>query len=269
MVLGIMNNRNLIGSLFMLLGGILSILPVLPLPSEIFPIFSFFLGRDAGNSNILYFSFWGENRKFNYKNISYPLPGPSGWTPLSISPSLLIFFYFTIGIIAIIYSLILLTNFFPSNKFKIIRKTNLPGNLVGIGNLVLDLLIFYGTPSDSTAGLQPIHPAFGAGLYSFSMSIGLGYWLLVLSGLLILSGSIINTKFLDKFLLKGKKKTLIENDEYKQKNEVQNVGKVNYSASSQIDHFLGEIEEIIGETTDSEEFHLFKIFYYRYYIRID
>ena len=101
MVLGIMNNRNVVSSLFMMIGGILSIIPVLPLISNFFPIYSYTVNGVAGNQFTATYSFWATVIELKYNENKYLGPGPSGWSPLSLPSYILILIFFTLGMSAI------------------------------------------------------------------------------------------------------------------------------------------------------------------------
>ena len=107
-------------------------------------------------------------------------------------------------------------------------------------------MIFYGNSYiESEAGLQFSYPEVNHRFLS-KMIIGAGYWFLVLSGLLILLGSLIQIILIDQIFLK-KGNINIENQTYSQYEKAHNLKFVSIKSSSQINHFLKGIEEIIQE----------------------
>lgn len=240
MILGIMNNRNLLGSLFMLIGGIFAILPVLPLKMNIFPIFSYTVEAFGYHPTSFSFSFWFGFLKSKFVSELYP--DPSGWTPLGISPLILILAFACFGSFGIILSFNTFFRFFSSNDVRNNQITSLGGIFTGLMILLFDLLIFYGDAlSFSKAGLQFLPPK-EPGVSYYNMVIGLGYWLLVLSGILLLSGSLINLITFD-----------ISKKAHSQQQDAQNIPSVNTSSSPHINQLLEEIDAIIQDTTDSEK----------------
>ncbi len=322
MDLGIMNNHGIFASLLLIIGSVLAIIPIIPLPSNFFPIYSIKTLRDAGNTNIRYFSLWGEIQISIYKN-GFDLPtGSTGWTPLGISAYILIFIFALLGMFSIILSFNTFLKALSSNEIENITVARLVGIFIGVlfllfgiliflaysmsnstdflyyfkplfgsngwiqnvllpfilifiitfivliglfmlynryvksvyytnarnipitatsgvmtGSLILfvDLLIFYGNSlSTSKTGLQFIEPQRSAGIFGIEMTIGLGYWFLVLAGLLILYGSLVS--------LSVEKNLKNKVTEYSQREEILHV-----RSSSNVDQFQKEIEEIIQE----------------------
>ena len=183
------SNYVLYSSLCLMLGGILAIIPILPPISNFFPIYTYFSSIDIIGTSTGSVSFWG----IRHSTVS-PVPNPSGWAPLGISPLILIFIFATLGIIGIILSINKFLKFLPSNKVWHIPNTNITGFIAGFIILFLDLLIFFGNALDPTKiGLsETLQTSSKPVAIIIKATPGLGYWFLVLSGLLIITGSILN-----------------------------------------------------------------------------
>ena len=182
-----MNLRDCIASLFLLIGGIFSIIPVLPINNNLFPIYIIKVGPNAPDTG--YVSFWSI---MDSKWGLLPIYNTFKWTSLSISPLVLILIFATLGILGLIFSANIFLDFLPSNKVKNIPITSLIGSIAGIINIFFDLLIFYGNALDDSKNGLSVPKDIASYFLTWNVVIGLGYWLLVLSGILIISGSMIN-----------------------------------------------------------------------------
>ena len=176
-----MQPKEMISSILSLLGGIISIITVLPIFSYLFPLevirvsdYNYSLGQFYGGtyafSHILYFTFWGSNLlQFT----------PKGWTFLSLPPIVMVLIFITLGLLTI---LVVLLSSIRSDK---IPNTGLTGIVIGTIDLIILDLISLGDIRDlNHFGLS--HSSKGI------ISIGLGYWLLLFSAILIIIGGIVN-----------------------------------------------------------------------------
>ena len=229
MVLRAMNKWMLYSSLCMIFGGAFAIIPVLPLISNLFPIYTYYSNADLIGTSTGSVSFWGIRRS----TVSH-LPKPSGWTPLGISPLILIFIFTTLGIIGIILSINSFLNFLPSHKVLNIPITSIIGIITGLIILFFDLLIFLGNANDYTrTGLSG---SVRQQVATLNVIPGIGYWFLVLSGLAIIAGSILNG---------------ISGSNWMHKIFSENTSSI--TSSSNINQFLDEIDDIIQETKNSSK----------------
>jgi len=230
------------------MGSILEIIPVLPITGNLFPIYLYTLRGSAMPYTKYIVSFWGinvtsqyyqldSNNKIHFVTEISKMNGPRGWTILGLPSFLMIFIYIALGILGIILSLQILFKFMSPKNVKGMNTTILTGIISGLITLFLDLLLFWGTANDrSHAGLSllPLPPVF-----KMVITISLGYWCLVLAGLFIVFGSLIQLQFNSKTL----KNIFNPFRNNKSGEEV-----VTKTPSSQINQFLNEIDEIIHDT---------------------
>ena len=199
----IMEKRNLFSSLCLFIGGILSIIPALPLKNNLFPIYTYNSMVDIVGSSWGAVSFWGKtDSRIGQRN------GPFGWTPLGIPTIILVFIFIIMGILAMILVVNTFVKIIPSKKFYNIPIQKIIGYFAGLVILSLDFLIFIGDVLNPYAnGLSETlqtssHPV----AVIITASPGLGYGCLILSGLLIIFGTIIklDTSLRSNFLKKEK-----------------------------------------------------------------
>lgn len=180
-----------IAPILIIVGGILSILAVFPGFDEYFPIVSGSF-TTSGYLVHVYFTFWG---------VKETIPGIgsvsvnsliTGWGFLGFPPMFIFLIYVTIGIIAIIIGFNGIKKFIAKENIGTLPLTGLVGLILGLLNLALGLMIYMGDAnSQSHFGLANL----GSSDLSVQLgpfSIGLGYYLLLLSGIIILIGGIAN-----------------------------------------------------------------------------
>lgn len=173
-----METNDLIAPILIIIGGILTLLSVLPIISDFVPLLTF-----SGGGATAYITFWGTVTKIA-GTTSTDTGKPSGWTALGLSPIIMFLIFAILGIIAIIIAINAFYKFIPTDKVAGMPFMGLIGIIVGIIDLLLLLLIFLGDSSNlAKTGFSPAQTGY---------SIGLGYWILVISMILILIGAIVN-----------------------------------------------------------------------------
>ena len=151
---------------------------MLPIISNFIPLVTQSL---SGNS--AYINFWGTTTIIAGTTTTYP-NNPLGWTLLGLSPIIMFLIFAILGIIGIIIGADGMKKFIPTNKIGGAHFLGLVGIIIGIIDLIMVVLIFIGdSNNDSTFGFSPAIP--GA-------SLGLGYYLLIISAILIIIGAIVN-----------------------------------------------------------------------------
>ena len=172
-----MNKKDLISPILFILGGFVTIISILPIISNYFPIYSIKVHSYTG-----YGTFWGTLQVTSYNTNFVPVR-PVNWTPLMISPSILVFTFSLLSIIVVILAFDSFRQFVHFERIKKIPVKGIIALLVGFLECILLELIYLGDSNN------PFH--IGLSLARPNFSIGLGYYLLVLSAILIILGSII------------------------------------------------------------------------------
>ena len=187
-----MNKKDLISPILFILGGLVTIISILPIKSNYFPIYSIKV-----HSYIGYGTFWGTLQVTSYNTNFVPVR-PVNWTPLMISPSILIFTFSLLSIIVVILAFDSLKQFIHFERVKKLPVKGFIALFVGLLECILLELIYLGDSNN------PFH--IGLSLARPNFSIGLGYYLLILSAILIIIGSII--EMID-FYLDSKQSNLV------------------------------------------------------------
>ncbi len=202
-----MEKHDLLSSLCLFIGGILSIIPTLPLKNNLFPIYTYNSMVDIIGSSWGAVSFWAQtDSRMGQRS------GPFAWTPLGIPTIVLTVIFVIMGILAIILAVGTFFKISSPNKFYNIPIQIVIGFFAGLVILTLDFLIFIGNVLNPYAnGLsETLQASTRPVAVITTASPGLGYGYLILSGLLITFGTIIK-------LVKWLTSNFLENEEYPKK----------------------------------------------------
>ena len=159
------NDSKTIASYLLILGGILAILPNLPVVNETLSIYRYKILSFDGGANFLgnYGTF---QNAFSIK----------GWTPLGLQGEAIWLVFIVIGIAAVI------SGFLLKNR-PVILLSGILGGLIGIG---LSILVFLGKHDDLSH--------FGLSNLSNFEFIGTGFWIILLGSILILIAGLLVLK---------------------------------------------------------------------------
>ena len=166
-----MKTRVPVTSIVIMIGGLLTVLTVLPVISDFLPILKInFLYSYS------YITFWGLISKDTVTIRNSTII--QGWTFLGIPPFIMFLIFLILGF-TVIYIVVIPTNIIVSKQ-----NSGLLITIIGTINLVFLILIFLGDfRSPTHFGLS--HPLPG---YT---TIGSGYWILVISAIFLVLGGII------------------------------------------------------------------------------
>ena len=189
-----MKTKDFIAPIAIIIGGFLSILAVLPGVSDFLPIeiinYSYIYTNGGKVTPAFvriynphfYITFWGFNvySNYSYKPSSQYIQPPHSWTSLAISPIVMVLIFVVLG------SLALTVAIKPSIKIAQVEVPGLTCMVLGIIEQFILILIFSGNRWDL------YHFGLSDPIETGNVRIGLGYWILVVSALLITIGGALN-----------------------------------------------------------------------------
>ena len=133
---------------------------------------------------IIYVGFFDVEVQNLKPNIQVDPAVPSVWTPLSIPSFIMFSFFVFIGIMSIIIGFITFFHYISLLEIKHYRIMPIIAVALGFLNVIIEVLIYFGNKYQ-----------WGLSNLSSGESIGLGYWVLLLSGIeLILGGLLIHLR---------------------------------------------------------------------------
>ena len=173
-----MECKDMVAPILILIGGILALVSVLPIISNFLP-----LATESAGGNSGYVNFWGTTVTIG-SSTTTDTGLPSGWTLLGLPPILMFLIFAILGIIGIVIAVDGFVKFIPANKVAGMPFMGLIGIIVGIIDLIMVLLMYIGDATKS-------------GNYGFTnapsgSSLGLGYYFLLISVILLIIGGIVN-----------------------------------------------------------------------------
>lgn len=150
----------------LIIGSFLTLIPNIPIINTILPIGTFNYTSIQGGVNFLESYFTRGGFQLNSQQVT-------GWTILSIPGQVLWIIYVAIGVILMLIAIVYRSKSFNYFAIAIII-------LGGLIDAIIALLIFIGDSAN--------YGKYGLGGYSSSgLTIGLGYWLILIGSILILS----------------------------------------------------------------------------------
>ena len=190
-----MKTKEPISPIIMVIGGLFSIITVLPGVSNFLPItvigyrdaifrVSGTVSMGAYKANPQYYvTFWGFTKVPSSFQIRDSLP--QSWTVLALPSIVMVLIFVSIGSLAILVAVI------PSNKVAKMLISGLTSIFLGFIELIVLILILLGNNTD-------LHHFGFFNSYLGIAIIGFGYWILLLSTLLITIGGIVNIIIIQK-----------------------------------------------------------------------
>ncbi len=167
------NDSKTIASYLLIIGGILALLPNLPIINETLSIYRY-------EADILGTKFTGGiNFLGSYGNFSSTFqPKVTGWTLLGLQGEVLFAIFVIIGVAAIVVGLLLKTS-------PLMKLTGIVGGLVG---LIMSVLVYIGDSQKQNN--------FGLSYFTFPKIefIGAGFWVILLGCILIFAGGLLVLK---------------------------------------------------------------------------
>ena len=168
----------MVAPILVLIGGLLALISVLPVVSNFLPLLS---GSELGAS--IYVNFWGTTASALGITVTESNT-PAGWTALGLPPIAMFLIFAILGIIGIIVGVDGFVRFIPMNKVAGMPLMGLVGIIVGIIDLLVDLLMFFGDSNNTNN--------FGFSPAVSGISLGFGYYFLLISAVLLIIGGIVN-----------------------------------------------------------------------------
>ena len=170
----------MIAPILYLIGGILTLLSVLPVISDMLPLLS---GSESGVTGKI--TFWGES--VSAGGVTLTTHNVKSWTVLGLPPILMFLIFAILGLVAIVIGVDAFYKFLPDDLVGM-PLAALVGLIVGIVELVVELLMYFGDSKGLTSGSAN---NFGFSPAVTGWSLGLGFILLLLSAILIIVGGIL------------------------------------------------------------------------------